>query len=167
MELKQAEKIASDLVDILRPYCHPDRIVVAGSIRRRRPIVNDLDIVCIPAVYYLFSNALMRLGPLKMAGKNIMRLDCFPNLPVDIYIASEETWATLLLIRTGSKEHNQRLCSLARDKGMHLHASGKGLFKISAEVRCLGAPEERIAGDSEAEIFSALGLPFKYPWERN
>ncbi len=167
MELNKAELIANDLVYILRPLCVPDRIVVAGSIRRRRPVPRDIDLVCQPVDFMKFSSALMKLGDLRLAGKKIMSLTDYAVMQVDIYIATPETWATLLLIRTGSKEHNKMLCSLAKSKGMHLHASGEGLFKISAEVSCLGAPEERIAGDSEAEIFAALGLPFKYPWERD
>src|SRR6266446_3745254 len=48
-------------------------------------------------------------------------------MPVDIYMATEESWATLLLIRTGSAEHNIWMCARARACGGKLHADGSGL----------------------------------------
>jgi DNA polymerase/3'-5' exonuclease PolX len=46
MELKRAQEIASQVITKLAPYC--ERIEVAGSIRRRRPFVHDIDVVVIP-----------------------------------------------------------------------------------------------------------------------
>jgi DNA polymerase/3'-5' exonuclease PolX len=45
MELQQAQKIASQVIQTLKPFC--ERIEVAGSIRRKRPFVHDIDLVCI------------------------------------------------------------------------------------------------------------------------
>ncbi|MBA7669483.1 hypothetical protein ES703_77614 [subsurface metagenome] len=69
---------------------------------------------------------------------------------------SEETWATLLLIRTGSKESNIRLATLAQKKGWRLKANGEGLFNEG----------QRIAGDTEESIYEALELPYQRPEER-
>jgi len=98
----------------------------------------------------------MKLGQLKMSGKKILRV-MVGSVQVDIYVADEATWATLLLIRTGSKENNLRLCSRAKDMGWHLAASGDGLFDDTGQ---------RIAGDSEISIYNALGLPYQRPEER-
>jgi DNA polymerase/3'-5' exonuclease PolX len=46
MQLKEAQQIAQKYVELLRPYCK--RIEIAGSIRRQRPEVKDIEIVCIP-----------------------------------------------------------------------------------------------------------------------
>ena len=81
----------------------------------------------------------------------------YKGVSVDFYIASPDTWYTLLLIRTGSTEHNIRLTSLAKRRGWHLHASGKGLTNESGE---------RIAGDSEESFFEALGIPYLPPERR-
>ncbi len=86
-----------------------------------------------------------------------LRRVSYNSVQVDIYYASEETWATLLLIRTGSTQHNIRLCSVAKKMGWHLAASGDGLFN---------AKGQRVAGDTEESIFKALGLPFLPPEER-
>jgi len=76
---------------------------------------------------------------------------------VDLYFATAETWATLLLIRTGSKENNIRLATLAKRRGWHLAANGDGLFDEKGR---------RVAGDSEESIYKALVLPYQEPWER-
>jgi len=154
MALERAQKIADAVVKRLSPYCQ--KIEVAGSIRRRKPQVRDIDLVLFPKDPWNFHGELMKLGQLKMSGKKILRV-MVGSTQVDIYVADEATWATLLLIRTGSKENNIRLCSRAKDMGWHLAASGDGLFNEK---------EERIAGDSEISIYNALGLPYQRPEER-
>ena len=153
--LERAQKIADEVVKLLSPYCK--RIEVAGSVRRRKPWVNDIDLVLIPHDLWNLHHEIRGLGTMKMSGSKIMRV-MVGDVQVDIYVASEETWATLLLIRTGSKENNIRLASLAKNKGWHLAASGDGLFNENGR---------RIAGDSEQSLFEALGLPYKEPWERS
>jgi len=152
--LERAQKIADEVIKRLSPYCQ--KIEVAGSIRRRKPQVRDIDLVLFPKDPWNFHGELMKLGQLKMSGKKILRV-MVGSVQVDIYVADEATWATLLLIRTGSKENNLRLCSRAKDMGWHLAASGDGLFDDTGQ---------RIAGDSEISIYNALGLPYQRPEER-
>ena len=127
IELSRAQKIAGAVVGLLNPCC--SRIEVVGSVRRKRPWVNDIDLVVIPKDLWSLHAELTRLGggQMKMSGAKIMRV-MYGSIQVDVYIADEYTWATLLLIRTGSKENNIRLCTVARDRGWHLAASGDGLF---------------------------------------
>jgi DNA polymerase (family 10) len=164
MELDKARKVADQVVTKLKPYC--DRIEIAGSIRRQRPWVHDIDLVCIPLNQGQFVVALQSLGQIKLGGKKVIRCALFqsPGFDLDVYVATTGTWATLLLIRTGSARHNIELCILARRRGMVLHADGSGLFKIEAQG-CEGR-EVRIAGDTEASIFQSLGLPYKTAVER-
>jgi DNA polymerase/3'-5' exonuclease PolX len=76
---------------------------------------------------------------------------------VDIYIASEQTWWTLVLIRTGSRDHNIKMCSQARSMGMTLHANGSGLTRDNGTL---------IQPSSEEDIFTCVKLPYKQPEER-
>jgi len=154
MELERAEKLANEVLWRLAPYCK--KIVVAGSIRRKKPLVKDVDIVLIPSDPWNLHHEIMGLGQVRMSGNKIMRVMA-GSTQVDIYVASEETWATLLLIRTGSKENNIRLAGLAKKRGWHLAASGNGLFDDNGK---------RIAGDSEESIYAALDLPWQAPEER-
>lgn len=156
MILERAKKIAETVVIQLTPYCKPGRIMVVGSIRRRRPWVNDIDIILVPADPWQLHQVIKRLGQAKAAGDKIMRV-MMGDTQLDIYIATEETWATLLLIRTGSTENNISLCVRAKEMGWYLHADGSGLFNDK---------NERIAGDSELSIYNALGLKYQEAWQR-
>jgi len=159
MRLEEAKTIAERVKRAIHPCC--DRIEIAGSIRRQKPIVNDIDLVIIekPDAALNLATLLFSMGVLKLNGSDIKRL-YLPNdnITVDIYIATPVTWSTLLLIRTGSKENNIRLCGLARRKGWHLKANGDGLFD---------GDDNRIAGDTEQSIYEALGVPYQEPGERN
>lgn len=168
--LESADALATKLVEQLKPYCkhRPDGtsfIEVAGSVRRRCKMVNDVDIVLIiePSRAWDFY-ALLRQYQANTGTANKIMHFRFGIAEVDLYIANEETWATLLLIRTGSKENNIRLCKLALDKNMRLHADGSGLFKL--EVQGCEGEEVRIAGDTEESIYKALGEPYQEPEER-
>ncbi len=168
MELKRASEIAEKVVAELRPAC--ERIEIAGSIRRKRQFVHDIDLVAIPANQGQFLAKLQALGRLKLGGQKVIRVT-MAEIELDVYIATPETWATLLLIRTGSKAHNILLCSRAKSRGMKLHADGSGLFKygqaIATDAAADGDFEEiRIAGDTEESIFAALEMPYRKPEER-
>ncbi|HJW88251.1 MAG TPA: hypothetical protein VJ565_02080, partial [Dehalococcoidia bacterium] len=146
MELEFAKNTAAELMAQLSPCT--TRMEVVGSTRRQRPTVHDIDLVLIPKNQGLLDNKLRELG-CQFGGPKVRRL-VYKGALVDIYIATPETWATLLLIRTGSTRHNVRLCTRAKSLGLQLKADGQGL------VDDLG---KRVAGDSEESIFQALGLP--------
>ena len=160
MDLDLADELAAELCAILDPYC--ERLEVAGSIRRRKDFCNDIDIVLIPknllALYQFLAYAcqhdfaIVKWGP-KLAS---LTYQSVLSVQVDLYFATLETWATLLLIRTGSKENNIRLCKAAQKKGWKLKADGSGLFDGS---------KKRVAGDEES-IYEALGLEYEEPTER-
>ena len=154
MELNEARRLSQEIVGQLAPYC--ERIEVAGSIRRRMLFCRDIDIVLIPLNQGQLAVAIQALGEARRAGKAIQER-LYRGVQVDLYFATPETWATLLLIRTGSIKHNVKLTSLAKRRGWHLYASGRGLFNEDGQ---------RIAGDTEKSFFEALGLPYAEPWER-
>ena len=153
MNLEQAQKVAGDLVAELAPFC--ERVEPAGSIRRRKSWVNDIDLVIIPRNQGLLAQKLHDLG-CRFGGPKLQRFP-YKGIQVDVYVATPETWATLLLIRTGSTRHNVELATKAKTRGWHLKANGEGLHDHQGQ---------RVAGDTEESIFKALGLPYKEPWER-
>ncbi len=154
MELIRAQRISMAVVVRLNPYCK--KIEVVGSIRRKKPVAKDIDLVVIVDNLWDFHAELKGMGELVLSGPKLFRL-MIGNVQVDIYIATEDTWATLLLIRTGSAENNIRLAALAKKRGWRLAASGDGLFNENGE---------RIAGDTERSIYDMLDLPWQLPEER-
>jgi DNA polymerase (family 10) len=170
-----AKNAALQFCSLISQSC--DRIEIAGSIRRKRPYVHDIDIVVIPRFVHMPPKTLFgdpeetselerRLCELEAQehialirrGERVQQLK-LRNLavPVDLYLASEDSWATLLLIRTGSKEHNIYLCTLAKRLGMQLKADGSGLLQNG----------QLVVNGSEEAIFKALNLPFVVPEERD
>jgi len=184
-----ASSIASEIMRSLAPHC--ERIALAGSLRRLRPTVHDIDLIAIPRLTSKsslfgrsklaetdFMSALLDFAEdddgnarANCAGDKIIRFkargDLF-RLSVDCYIATPETFATLLLIRTGSAEHNIWLAQRAKACGGKLHADGSGLelpgqydpvAQRVVNMRVLRA-------QTEEEIFKALGLPLPLPADR-
>ncbi len=154
--LERAEKIAEAVIKRLSPYCERERIEVVGSVRRKKPSVNDIDFVLIPSDLWNLHHEIRSMGQVRMSGNKIMRVMA-GSVQLDFYFASKETWATLLLIRTGSAENNIRLCFLAKKREWHLAASGDGLFDEGGQ---------RLAGDTEESIYGALGVPYQRPEQR-
>lgn len=160
LSLQDGMRIAHEFLGALRIVDDGDELKIVGSIRRLRPVVHDVDIVFRPDTHIA-----LKVSYLKEVEKSVevhkwgykLAAITYCGVPFDLYFSTPETFDTLLLIRTGSKENNIRLCSIAKSKGWKLHASGDGLFNERGE---------RIAGDSERSIYDALGVPWQEPWER-
>ncbi len=161
LSLEDGMRVAHRFLENVEPIVGMRWFEIAGSIRRLRPVVHDVDIVFKP----LRGETLPELVAFCERAPNVEVLKWGSKLgaikycgwPIDLYFSTPETFQTLLLIRTGSKENNIRLCQLAQRKGWKLHASGDGLFNERGE---------RIAGDSERSIYDALGLSWQEPWDR-
>lgn len=154
----EAQEIHDRLVNALMPFCA--RLEVAGSFRRRKPEVGDLDFVAIPKTQGLFLKAVVEFYGKKpeKCGAKYVQLANVDGLQIDLYLATPATWPTLLLIRTGSKAHNIRLCQRAKQLGMKLHANGDGLEELREGFLH--------AVSIEQDIFEDLQLPYREPWER-
>jgi DNA polymerase (family 10) len=152
MELERAQAIAAALVEELEPYCQ--KMTMAGSIRRRRPLVNDIDLVLIPRTQGRLAVKLHEMG-CRFGGAKLKRFQ-YRGASVDIYIATEDTFPMLLLVRTGSAAFNRDLAMRAKAKLLHFAADGRGILKDG----------QRVAWRSEEEILGALGLPYIEPSRR-
>jgi len=165
LERAEVEPLASKIVSSVGPYC--TRVDVAGSIRRRKDTVNDIDIVAEPkpqSWIKIIKEIRREFGAItEKQGQKLATLyvpfvskQGRGHVQVDLYRASESTWGILLLIRTGSAEHNIYLCSLAIRKGYRL-AYSRGLLNEKGEV---------IASKTERDVFQALELNYIQPQDR-
>jgi len=168
----EVEPLAAKILETISTFCV--RVEVAGSFRRGKQTINDLDIVVQPTAAFGFSswlkiikamrdtfNAITEKQGDKLATLYLpftsQKIGLGPgHIQVDFYNAEAATWGVLLLVRTGSKEHNVKLCNLAISKGLRLKYS-VGLLNEAGHV---------VAGRTEEEVFAALGLPFVEPNER-
>ncbi len=167
-KLQEAELISSIIIKGLTPMC--EAIAVAGSVRRQRLEVKDVDIVLIPHdIEAIKRKCLEDWGPTDSFlsgdekkpkwGERMAHFWYMGAFPVDLYFADLHTWPTLLLIRTGSKEHNIKMCTTAKSKGMYLAADGSGLFADRQKQNLLPV-------ELEEDIFKHLGLPYLPPEQR-
>lgn len=145
MKLEEAKAIA---IELISPQTHLikdhfKKMLICGSIRRKQENVHDIDIVAIEksGFDYKFGEPSLnyRIECLDPDGRNQpkdekrfllgpkLKRFMYKGISVDLYLANEKTFETLVLIRTGSKEHNIRLTTLAMGKNMKLKAGGEGL----------------------------------------
>jgi DNA polymerase (family 10) len=150
MKLAMADQIVAPLLDALRKTKGVAEVEVAGSCRRRRETVGDLDVVTAAAdpgpvmerfVGYEDVTEVLERGSTRASV--VLR----GGLQVDLRVVAEESYGAALLYFTGSKAHNIELRQLAVDRGLKLNEYG--LFRGT----------RRLAGKTEAEVYGKLDLP--------
>jgi DNA polymerase (family 10) len=173
-----AWKVAERLRERLAPTC--SQFEIAGSLRRQKPTVGDVDIVCVPLLEeppgmlpglgHAEPVAFLREVDAIVTGSNgaityevngeaikrlTIRLKDGTRITADIYFTRDpEQFPTLLLIRTGSSRHNAWLSGLAREQGMQLGSDA------------LKRGDQRVACATEADVFAELGLGYREPMMR-
>ena len=160
LEFKGALELAGQVKLAVEEYC--EKIEVAGSIRRQKPKVHDIDFVVISksdAEWKKINHKLRHLKAQPVCNGDSVITAYLPVkdglFRVDFYRARPETFGIHLLIRTGSADHNIYLAGYATQRGMRLKYS-QGLIKE-------GQP---IAGRTEQEVFKSLELPYVEPIKR-
>jgi len=171
MELAKARAIAGELAEMLKPACL--RIEIAGSIRRRRLEVGDIELLCIPKFdegvdllerelgWHMVNGVLDyrpdKRGRIAYGPKNKLLLHKPSGIGVDIFSTTEECWPVALVVRTGGKHTNIEISRRAMERGLHFHAYGRGFTRAdNSELVCY----------SEEDVFKAVGLRYLEPWER-
>lgn len=152
--LSRVAPIAERLLDALREVPGVIEVATAGSLRRCRDTVGDLDILVSarrgsPVIQRLTGDA--QVASVLAAGTTRASVRLHSGLQVDLRLLSPQAWGAGLLYLTGSKAHNIALRRLAQERGLKI--SEYGLYRGS----------QRLAGDSEAAIYQALGLPWIAP----
>jgi DNA polymerase (family 10) len=153
-KLVHAAQVAQPLVERLRSVPGVDQVVVAGSFRRMRETVGDLDILVTAAqpkpvveqltayedVREVIAQGNTRAGVLLRTG-----------MQVDLRIVAPASFGAALHYFTGSKAHNIAIRRLGQEHGLKINEYG--VFK----------GEKRIAGETEESVYRAVGLPFIAP----
>lgn len=165
MTLAYAKPIALALVEELRPHC--ERIHIAGSIRREKPLCRDIEVVAIPKPYQtgLFADGIAevisqwekikgelpckytqrRIAKIRLANGSLMALS--ESVALDLFFACHDNYGYILALRTGSAEFNMtKLMPALKGNGYHLadgfvHYAGK-----------------RIAVPEELDLFRRAGM---------
>jgi hypothetical protein len=184
MKLDEARTIAGALCDLLRPAC--EQIVIAGSIRREKAAVKDIEIVCLPiARMNLFGepagNVLAAEIEAAMArevhlswdrrtprnGERYKRLwwagwNPSAGIAVDLFIADRENFGNTLAIRTGDADFSRLLVTRRIHGGLMpggMQQLDGHLWRIVEYADPANRPsDERLSCPDEAAFFAALGI---------
>jgi DNA polymerase/3'-5' exonuclease PolX len=178
----QALAVAERIVDELRPAC--SRIQIAGSLRRGRPDVGDVEIVYVsltaerPVAGNMFATidvslADERIAALEASGVFTRRLNKLgrqtygplnkamvhraSGIPVDLFATREECWWNYLVCRTGGAINNEMICAAAIARGWHWAPYASGFKTDDGRLQAVS---------SEEEVYAFVGLPYRDPEER-
>jgi DNA polymerase (family 10) len=151
--LGRAVPVAKQLCKYLEQYA--DRVAYAGSLRRMKEIVHDVDILAAsrdPAGTIQAFLAMPFVEAVLAQGGTKASVRVQDDLQVDLRVVEQKNWGAAMHYFTGSKAHNIRMRERAIKQGFKLNEYG--LFD---------ANESYVCGAEEEEIFQKLGLPFIPP----
>ena len=146
--------VAERIVHALRRVAGTEAVELAGSFRRRRETVGDLDILVTSSapekVFDAFS-ALPEVKEVRLRGGTKETVVLGSGLQVDLRVVDPGAFGAALQYFTGSKDHNVHLRTIARERGLKINEYG--VFR----------GEERLGGRTEVEVYATLGLPWIPP----
>ncbi|HEY0648629.1 DNA polymerase/3'-5' exonuclease PolX [Phenylobacterium sp.] len=152
LRISVAEEYAAGLLEHVKALPGVGEAVVAGSYRRRRETVGDLDILASgpPSITdgfvgYAEVVKVLAKGPTRVTA--VLR----NGLQVDLRVVPDESFGAALVYFTGSKAHNIALRKRAQGRGLKVNEYG--VFR----------GEARLAGRTEADVYRAVGLPLIPP----
>ena len=131
-------------------------IELAGSIRRRKETIRDIDLLVVskqPQKVMQFFTKIPKIKQVLSSGEMKSTVILNNNIQVDLTIIEESSYGSALQYFTGSKEHNIQLRELAKKNNMKLNEFG--LFNL--------VDNKKIAGIKEIEIYEKLGLSYIPP----
>ncbi len=154
--IHDADTLIADLVARLRDVRGVHRIEVAGSLRRRRTTIGDLDLLAAvddPGALIATLDGLPEVEKILSAGIDKSSILLRDGPQIDLMVCPPPAWGTHLLHFTGSRDHNIALRGMALERGWSLSEKG---FKV------IETGELLLAAD-EAEAYARLDLPWIAP----
>lgn len=154
--LGEAWPLAQQILNGLKSLPGVKKAAVAGSLRRMRETIGDVDILVaaedsqpIMAWFREMNNVETVLG----SGPTKSSVLLLSGLQVDLRVLPAERWGTLLSYFTGSKNHNVRLRELALKQNLSLNEHGFTPLEGDGEILCA----------TEEEVYATLNLPYIPP----
>lgn len=172
MNLESAHAIAERARCVLAPWC--DRIAIAGSIRRKKPEVGDIELVAIPTASIIrrdlwgeivevqrdhrFAKAVRSLG-LVLKGDpssgRYIQLHLPDGIALDLFLATPENWGLILAIRTGSADYSHRVLASGWVRAGYHSIGGMLCTRF-----------HKVPVREEEDLFNLIGLPWAAPETR-
>ena len=157
-DLGTAWALAQAIVEALREGAPVDQMEAAGSLRRMKETIGDVDILVTsdrPEEVMARFLSLELVGEVVMQGPTKSSVLTRDGVQADLRVVAPESFGAALQYFTGSKEHNVRLRDHAVRRKIKLNEYG--VFRVEE------GKEERLGGREEEEMYAALGLPLIPP----
>tara|TARA_R110000868_G_scaffold408859_1_gene693035 strand:- start:310 stop:858 length:549 start_codon:yes stop_codon:yes gene_type:complete len=161
---EEAKKVADEIITLLKPHCY--RCEIAGSVRREKPEVSDIEILIIPKPYEI---GLLKYGLPEVVDEwSCLKGKLHPDhckytrrlhpsgIEVDIFFATEINWGYLLATRTGSAEYSHKV--LARGWYRLGYRGIKGNLTKYGKI---------VPIREEVDLFNLIGIPWVEPKYRD
>ncbi len=145
---------AEEIVALLKAQSPLERIDIAGSLRRRRETVKDIDILITSKKPLKVMDTFVGLPMVEevlVKGETKTSVRLRQGINVDLRVVDPQCYGAALAYFTGSKAHNIRIRELGVQRGLKINEYG--IFR----------GQERIGGKEEDEVFAAVGLPWISP----
>jgi DNA polymerase (family 10) len=157
--LHDARASAMVMAEYLRAETGATQLAIAGSLRRYKETIGDIDIVvagddAVP-IFEVFARA-PSIQRVLARGDTKCSVIVDSGLQIDLRVVPAQSFGAALLYFTGSKEHNVRLRGLALRRKLLLNEYG--LYRVGAEAR-----GQEIASKTEEEVYAALEMDFIPP----
>ncbi len=149
--LYEALPLAESVVEELRKESVVEKISPAGSLRRLKETIGDIDILAASERPHDVMEVFVKLPGVRQVlakGETKSSVIMASGLQVDLRVVKPQDFGSALQYFTGSKEHNIRLREIAKKRGLKI--SEYGIFETKSN--------KRLGGEEEAEIYEALGL---------
>lgn len=152
--INAAQQIVEPLVDYLETVEGVGKVEVAGSYRRRKQTVGDLDILATAKDGAQVANDFVEyedVDEIVSHGRTRCSVALRSGIQVDLRVVPQASYGAALVYFTGSKAHGIALRNMALERELKINEYG--VFQ----------GEERIAGETEEGIYEVLGLPYIAP----
>jgi DNA polymerase (family X) len=149
-----ADQIVGELREHLAGCSDVEQLEFAGSYRRGRETVGDLDVLIVspkPREVMDCFGAFPGVVDVLLRGDTKMSVRLGSGLQIDLRIVPRQSFGAALQYFTGSKEHNVELRGRAKQRGLKINEYG--VYRVTA------GGETSVAGASEEEVYAALDLP--------
>lgn len=181
VDAEDALPVALELCERMKPFV--ERFSIAGSLRRGKATVSDIEILFSPRMKIvqtdMFKPEAMSemepqfgvwlqeglickrhnaLGLASWGAQNKLAIHMASGIAVDFFTTNLDNWWVSLVIRTGGKDTNLKLTAGARKLGRTLHAYGCGVEDLKTG--------EVWPATSEEQVFEMCGIPFLLPHQR-
>jgi DNA polymerase (family 10) len=167
-QIHEVEKLIAGLLEYVSDTPGVDRVEVAGSLRRRKETIGDVDVLArfegdgteVVDRFVAFDGAARVVG----AGPTKGTIVLHSGLQVDLRVIPSRSFGAALQYFTGSKEHNVAVRTNAVRMGMRVNEWGVFRIPEDADPSELGKEDgERLAGDTEEGVYAALDMAWVPP----